>query len=82
MYDGCNCRSEPLLAPGRTLRLEDVHDPEIWAAEAELLRLVTKYQHRVGNFALIPELREAAERLQRVLEQHENGAATLGKGDV
>jgi hypothetical protein len=74
MYDGCNCRSVPLLAPGRTLCSEEVHDPEICTAEAEVIRLVTKYQHRVGHFALIPELREATEQLQRLLEQHENGA--------
>jgi hypothetical protein len=76
MYDECNCRFEPLQAPGQTLRLEEVHDPEICTAEAEVVRLITKHQHRVGNFALIPELREAAERLQRLLQQHDNGAVT------
>jgi hypothetical protein len=39
-----------------------------------------KDQHQVGNFALIPELREAAERLQRLLQQRENGAATYSSG--
>lgn len=58
-----------------TLRLE-AHEPEICSAEAELVRLIVKHQHQVGDFALIPELREAAERLQRLLQQRENGAAT------
>ncbi len=75
MYDRCHSRSEPLEALVQTLQLE-VHDPEICRAEAELVRLIRKYQHQVGNFALIPELHEAAERLQRLLQQHENGAAT------
>ena len=75
MYDRCHSRSEPLEAIVQTLRLE-AHDPEICRAEAELVRLIGKHQHQVGNFALIPELREAAERLQRLLQQHENGAAT------
>ncbi|MCA1702018.1 MAG: hypothetical protein LC781_03755 [Actinobacteria bacterium] len=76
MYDGRHSRSEPLQPLDQTLRLE-VHDPEeICRAEAELARLIRKHQHQVGNFALIPELREAAERLQRLLQQHEKGAAT------
>jgi hypothetical protein len=72
MHDGYRGRSEPVETLVQTLRLED-HDPEICSAEAELVRLMAKHQHQVGNFALIPELREAAERL---LQQHENGPAT------
>ena len=54
----------------------EVHAPEeICKVEAELVRLMRKHQHQVGNFALIAELREAAERL---LHQHENGTATWG----
>ncbi len=74
MHDEYRGRSEPLEALVQMLSLE-AHDPEeICRAEAELVRLIWKHQHQVGDFALIPELREAAERLLRLLEQCENGA--------
>jgi hypothetical protein len=59
----------------QTLRLKDQASEEICKAEAELVRLMSKHQQRVGDFALVPELREAAERLQRLLHQHETAAA-------
>ena len=75
MHEGYCSRPELPEALDLTLRLE-AHEPEICRAEVELVRLIVKDQHQVGNFALIPELREAAERLQRLLQQRENGAAT------
>ena len=75
MHDGYCGRSELPDALVQTLRLE-AHDPEIYRAEVELVHLIGKHQHQVGNFASIPELREAAEQLQRLLQQCENGAAT------
>jgi hypothetical protein len=66
-YYGLNERQQ-------TLRLKDQAPEEIRRAEAELVRLMSKHQQRVGDFALVPELREAAERLQRLLHQHETAA--------
>jgi len=76
MHDEYYGRSEPLETLVQLLSLE-AHDPEeICRAEAELVRLIGKHQHQVGDFASIPELREAAEQLQWLLEQPENGTAT------
>jgi hypothetical protein len=76
MHDEYYGRSEPLETLVQMLSLE-AHDlEEICRAEAELVRLIGRHQHQVGDFTSIPELHEAAEQLQRLLEQHENGAAT------
>jgi hypothetical protein len=76
MHDEYRGRSEPLETLVQMLSLEAHYPEEICRAEAELVRLIGKHQHQVGDFASIPELHEAAERLLRLLEQHENGAIT------